>query len=390
MRSRAGLGGNRRALGATVTALAATVAALALPQALRAQAGGAPAGGTPVPSGGDGTFYVGTYANEVLVIDEATFTVRDTIPVEVGVPYRMTLSSDRGRIYVTEPNMERVEILDLATRKSVGQFTLSTPERQVRIWGMNVDPLERFAVLLVKTYTRRLDRYEIGPPRLLRYDLATRTVTDTIPWPQGQERENAQIIFSPDGRSMYFFTPEDVLVYDAETLEQVDRWEIGRTLYEEGVGRIAAGFGTDMYEEPGFYTGLFRVTDPVNRRALMGVARVDLVNRALDWYPLGPSASVGFALAPGRTRAYGVLSQIGRYEFWTFDLENRRVESRVEFQGRPRMGLIVSSGGTQLYIGIAGSTIDRYDARTFELLDTFQIGADMTRWILIPAEGPAG
>jgi hypothetical protein len=340
-----------------------------------------------LPSGGNGTFYVGTYAKNVLVIDEATFTVRDTIPVEVGLPYRMTLSSDRRHIYVTEPNMENVEVLDLASRRSLGQFTLSTPDARVRIWAMNVDPLERFAVLLVKSYTRKLDRFEIGPPTLLRYDLARRAVTDTIPWPQGQERESAQIIFSPDGRSMYFFSADDVLVYDTETLRQVDRWELGRTLYEEGLGRIGAGFPTDIYEEPGFYTGLFRVTDPVNRRALMGVARVDLVNRSLDWYPLGPSESVGFSLAPGRQRAYGVHNEIGNYEFWTFDLANRRVESKVRFNGRPRMGLIVSSNGSQLYIGVAGSTIDRYDARTFQLLGTFDLHADMTRWILVPGSG---
>jgi hypothetical protein len=344
--------------------------------------------GRPVPSGGDGTFYVGTYAKNVLVIDEATFTVRDTIPVTVGIPYRMALSANRQRIYVTEPNMEKVEVLDLAARRSLGQFTLSTPEKQVRIWAMNVDPRDRFAVLLVKTYVKKLDRWEIGPPRLLRFDLERRVVTDTIPWPQGQERENAQIIFSPDGASLYFFSADDVLVFDTQTLRQVDRWELGRTLFEEGVGRIGAGFNTDIYEEPGFYTQLFRVTDPVNRRALMGVARMDLMNRTMDWYPLGPSEQVSFSLAPGRQRAYGIHNEIGNYEFWAFDLANRRVESKVQFRGRPRMGLIVSSNGSQLYIGVAGSTIDRYDARTFQPLGTVDLRADMTRWILVPAAPP--
>ena len=360
---------------------AITLLTLAVPGFLAAQQSGAPAG---IPSGGNGTFYVGTYAREVLVIDEATFRIRDTIPVEIGIPYRMTLSPNRQRIYVTEPNMERVEVLDLAARKSLGHFTLSTPEKQVRIWAMNVEPMERFAVMLVKSYTRKLDRFEIGPARLLKYDLAARRVSDTIPWPQGQERESAQIIFSPDGRSMYFSSAEDMLVYDTETLRQVDRWELGRTLNEEGLGRIGGGFGADIYEEPGFYTSLFRVTDPVNRRQLMGVARLDLVNRTQEWYPLGPSGPVSFTLAPGRQRAYGLRSEIGNYEFWTFDLANRRVENKVPFRGRPRMGLIVSSNGSQLYIGVAGSTIDRYDARTFELLGTFDMRADMTRWILVP------
>jgi hypothetical protein len=371
-------------MSARVLRLAALLA-VALPGFLAGQQSSAPRGG--IPSGGNGTFYVGTYAREVLVIDEATFQVRDTIPLEVGIPYRMTLSSNRRRIYVTEPNMERVEVLDLASRRSLGQFTLSTPEKQVRIWAMNVDPQERFAVLLVKSYTRKLDRFEIGPSTLLKYDLERRQVTDTIRWPQGQERESAQIIFSPDGRSMYFSSADDMLVYDTETLRQVDRWELGRTLNEEGLGRIGGGFGVDIYEEPGFYTGLFRVTDPVNRRQLMGVARLDLANRTQEWYPLGPSEQVSFSLAPGRQRAYGLHSEIGNYEFWTFDLANRRVENKAQFRGRPRMGLIVSSNGSQLYIGVAGSTIDRYDARTFQLLGTFDMRADMTRWILVPGTG---
>jgi hypothetical protein len=366
--------------------VALSALALLIPATLWAQSNGQGTTTAAIPSGGDGTFYVGTYAKNVLVIDEATFAVRDTIPVEVGIPYRMALSTDRRHIYVTEPNMEKVEVLDLASRRSLGQFTLSTPGKQVRIWAMTVDPRERFAVLLVKSYERKLDRWVIGPSRLLKYDLQRRVVTDTIPWPQGQERESQQLLFSPDGASLYFFSADDVLVFDIETLRQVDRWELGRTLFEEGVGRIGAGFNVDIYEEPGFFTQLFRVTDPVNRRALMGVARMDLMNRSMDWYPLGPSEQVSFSLAPGRTRAYGIHNEIGNYEFWAFDLVNRRVETKVPFRGRPRMGLIVSSNGSQLYIGVAGSTIDRYDARTFQLLGTADLRADMTRWILVPAQ----
>ena len=92
----------------------------------------------------------------------------------------------------------------------------------------------------------------------------------------------------------------------------------------------------------------------------MGVARMDLANRQLDFYPLGPSQAVTFRLSPDRKRAYGLHNEVGNYQFWTFDLESHRVVGKTEFAGRPRMGLIVSSNGTQLYITTAGSTIDRY------------------------------
>ncbi|HUF26387.1 MAG TPA: hypothetical protein VMM18_05325 [Gemmatimonadaceae bacterium] len=356
----------------------ATIATIAVAQPSVAQQSAA-----PMP-GGSGTIYVGTYANTILVVDEASLTVVDTIPIASGIPTQMVLSQDRTRFYVLEPRFEQVEVIDIATRRSVDRFTLTSGNTRVRIWGFNVDPRHRFAVLLVKTYTKKLDRYEVSKPMLLRYDLASKTVTDTIPWPKDEERDGAQIIFSPDGALLYFFTTDDVLVYETEGMKEVDRWQLSRTLFEEGIGRLNFFFPNDIYEEPGFYTGLFRITDPVNRRQLMGVARVDLVNRALDFYTLGPSQPVGFSLAPGRTRAYGLQQQVGNYQFWTFDLESRRVASRTPFAGRPRMGLTPSSDGRFIYIHTAGHTIDVYDADTFDHLRTVELNADMTRFVLIP------
>ncbi len=339
--------------------------------------------GAQQASGGDGTIYYGTYDKKVLVIDEATLTVRDSMPVSVGIPIGMTLSADRTKLYAIEPAFESVEIFDLASRKAIGKFTLSEGRRHVRMRGFNVDPLDRFAILLVKVATRRADRWEIGKPTLLKYDLAKRAVTDTIQWPEGKEREFAQILFSPDGALMYFFTDEDVLVYDSQTLKQVDKWDLQRSV-DDGLGNWSFGFPESLYDERGFSTGLFRTTDPVNRRTLMGVARVDLAKRTVDFYSLGPSEAVGFALAPGRGRAYGLRQQVGNYQIWAFDLENRRVAQRVEFEGRPRMGLTVSTNGRQLYIHTAGATIDVYDAQTLQYVRTATFRADMTRLIVVP------
>jgi DNA-binding beta-propeller fold protein YncE len=116
----------------------------------------------------------------------------------------------------------------------------------------------------------------------------------------------------------------------------------------------------------------------------MGVARMDLVHRQLDFYSLGPSQSVSFRLAPDKKKAYGIHSEVGNYQFWTFDLEGRRVVGKTEFQGRPRMGLVVGSNGSQLYVTTAGSTIDRYSTSDFKLLGTVNLGADMTNVILVP------
>jgi DNA-binding beta-propeller fold protein YncE len=363
-------------------AAGALLAGVLIPVAARAQ--------KPAP---DGTIYVGTYGKTILVVDEATLTVRDTIHTAIGIPYEMLPSYDKKHFYILDPQTENVEIIDIATRKSRGTFTLSSStdksSTRVRIRGMDVDPKERFAVLLVKTFTKKIDRYEIGRPTLLRYDLAKHAVTDTIPWPRGEEREFSGVLFSPNGEFIYFFTTDDILIYDATTLKEVDRWELTRAQNEDaGMGRVNFGFPNDIYEEPGFYTGLFRSTDPVNRRTMMGVARVDLVHKSVDYYQLGPSQGVSFRLAPDKKRAYGLHSEVGNYQFWTFDLENHRVLGKTEFKGRSRMGMTVSSNGEFIYIHTAGNTIDVYDTTNFKLLKTVTFAADMTNLVLIPAHLP--
>jgi DNA-binding beta-propeller fold protein YncE len=339
-------------------------------------------------SGGNGTIYIGTYAKKILVLDEATLAVKDSIATSIGIPYSIFLSFNRKHFYVLDPANEKIEIIDIAGRKSLGSFTMSTAKTQVRINGFSVDPKERFAIVVARISTKRVDRYEIGKPILLRYDIEKRAVTDTIPWPKGEERDFAQILFSPNGEFLYFFTSEDILVYETKDLKEVDRWDYTRTLYEEGMGRLNFGFGADLYDEPGFYTGLFRINDPVNHRTQMGVARLDLMNRALDFYSLGPSQAVSFAMAPDKKHAYGIHSEVGNYQFWTFDLENRIVVGKTEFKGRSRMGFKVSTNGELLYIHTAGNTIDVYETGTFRKLRTVELDADMTNFVLIPPRAP--
>src|SRR5688572_15964560 len=108
-----------------------------------------------------------------------------------------------------------------------------------------------------------------------------------------------------------------------------------------------------------------------------------------SFYTLGPSGPTGLAMSPDRRRGWGIRSEIGLYEFWTFDLEARRVSGRTQFAGRPRMGLTPSSNGRHLYIHTAGPTIDVYDSETFRLLRTVDLGADMTRFMIVPSTPPA-
>src|SRR5262252_6586364 len=87
----------------------------------------------PRVSAGNGTLIIGSYPKQYWIIDEATEKVVGTIPYQSGIPRRTTLSQDRKRFYTVEAAMEKVEILDIAARKTIDTFTLSEGNRKVRI-----------------------------------------------------------------------------------------------------------------------------------------------------------------------------------------------------------------------------------------------------------------
>jgi hypothetical protein len=341
-----------------------------------------------IGAGGNGTLIIGSYPNQYWIIDEATEKIVGTIPFKSGIPRRTTLSRDRRRFYVIEAAMEKLEVVDIPSRKTVDTFTLSEGNKKVRIRSFEPDPLQRFAMMVTSSATKLVDRFEIGAPTLVQYDLTEHKVVRTIPWPNGDERQNANIQFSPDGKLMYLFTDQDVLIYETSDFKQVDKWELSRPL-EEGFGRLEMGSRDVFNDEPGFYTGIFNVSDPVQHRRMMGIARVNLAEKKVDFYTLGPSTGVSFAMAPNRKVAYGLFEEIGRYEFWKFDLEHRKFAGRTEFRGRPRMGLKTSSNGKILYIYVAGNTIDLYDADTYQYLRTITLDGDMTTELFVFPSPPA-
>src|ERR1043165_9990027 len=108
-----------------VAALAIAGAMLWEPVSSAQKAGKAAASGGP--SAGNGTIYIGTYPNQFWIIDEASAKVVGSIPFKSGIPRRTSLSRDRTRFYTTEAQMEKVEIIDIAARKTIDQFTLSEP-----------------------------------------------------------------------------------------------------------------------------------------------------------------------------------------------------------------------------------------------------------------------
>lgn len=338
-------------------------------------------------NGGDHLMYIGTYAGTIQVFDEATEAKIADIKLQTGIPRALTLSQSRTKFYLMDSSYEKIEIVDIPTRTTLSTFTLSEGNKKVRIRGFQVDPLERFLILLTRSATKQIDRYEIGDITMQFYDLAQQKVTRTIPWPRGEEREFVNIRFSPDGKLLYFFG-EDVLILETTNFTEVDTWPLSRPI-EPGLGRVNFGSVDDFNEDPGFFTGLFTTQDPIQHRRIMNLGRVNLVAKTIDLTPIGPAEGVSFAMTSDRKRAYGLMQgnggaqPIGRYEFWAFDVAQKKLLSRTPFDGRPRMALRVSSNGKLLYVFQAGATIDVYDAASYKKLRTIEMNADQTTQLYI-------
>jgi hypothetical protein len=341
-------------------------------------------------AGGDHWLYIGTYRRNIQIFDEVTGHRVGEIKLATGIPRNLILSQNRSKFYVLDESFEHVEIVDIAKRQSVDTFTLSEGNKHARIrrrGGLQVDPLERFLILAIGTATKLRDRWDVSEVALQVYDLKERRITRTIPWPGNEPRENMTMRFSPDGKLLYFFG-DDVSILETVNFTVVERWPLTRPL-DAGYSRLALGSVDDTNDEPGFFSGIFTVTDPVQKRRIMGLGRVDLVARNFKFTPIGPPVDLTFAMSPDRKRGYGLLQDIGRYEFWVFDMARQSLLRRMEFAGRPRMGLRVSSNNKRLYIYVAGATIDVYDAETLSYVRTIEMDADQTTSLFVLPK-PAG
>jgi hypothetical protein len=334
----------------------------------------------PKPTLGSGTIYLGAYSKHILAIDEATEKIT-RIPLKTGFPINVRASVDGTRLYALNSDMERFEVVDTVTRQSVDTFTLSEPGRNVRVMGFAIEPRQRFMAIAARGVTKLIDRYQIDPPMLVLYDLRQHQVLRKVEWSADDELQfYMDLRFSPDGELLYLFLNQ-IRIFNTSALAQVDQWDLSRPL-EPGLGGGGLGAADEENDEPGYFTALFTMDDPVEHRGILGVGRVDLARRTIDYSPLGPAPEpgirLGFALAPDRTLGYMLHETIGDYQLWTVDLREHRVLRKVRFDGRPRMAIRTSSNGKVIYVYQAGPTIDLYDAADFKYVRTITLDTDMT------------
>ena len=202
------------------------------------------------PSAGTGTIFVGSYSGHLTAVDEATGTFTK-IPLTTGPPFVVRLSPDRSKFYVQSANQERFEVVDMARRQSVDTFTLSDARRHVRALAFEVDPTHRTMVIVARPATKQIDRWEIGAPEVILYDLVAHKVTRTVPWPLDPEPSyySVALRFSPDGKLLYVFGKE-VAIFDAATMAEVERWDLSLPV-DSALSRFEAGPQDDSADRPG-------------------------------------------------------------------------------------------------------------------------------------------
>jgi len=344
--------------------------------------------------------YVGALAGQILVIDEAQEKIVDRIQCQTGVPRQLVLSYDKKKLYVGTIRNNGIETIDLATRKTISHFVLNEGNRTVRFRGVAVDPQDRFIYAGVMVVTKQLDRFEFEKPKFAVIDLAQKKITKTVDFPKDEDplfalRGDWRI--SPDGKFLYIFG-ENVQIFDTTDFKLVEKIELSKPLdLFPGMETVRVGLYDDPHDDPGIVTSLFNSTDPIVRRTIFGIGRVDLARRTFDFTPVGPSAAgpgvMPLRLTPDRKTGYTIAFLGGntdrRTEFWVFDIATRKVINKVEFPSPMGVRLAVSGSGKQLYLYGAAPSIEVYDAATLKLRKTIDFNADLTTGMVIVPPRPS-
>jgi DNA-binding beta-propeller fold protein YncE len=334
------------------------------------------------------TLYLGAYPDAVIVFDESKGQIVDRIPLTTGLPTSLRLSLDKKKIYVTTNDRSGVEVIDVATRKVINHFELSTPTRRFRFNGGTPDNEGKLFYTVTTEIDKQVDRFEIGKPKYTVIDLAQQKIAKTFDIPTEDEAANAGgygrglFELSPDGKYLYQFR-DKVVILNADDFKVVDRIDLAKP---DLPGMENVGFGglLDSISEPGQHISFFNAADPVVHNRLFGIARFDLATRQVDFTPIGPSPTgmAGIQIAPDKKTAYTVIANGAngnkRCEFWAFDLSNDHITQTAEVPCRTRFSMGISGDGHKLYFYGAGFEIEVYDAATLKYEKTWDLQNDVT------------
>lgn len=320
---------------------------------------------------------VGVWPNRLRFFDETTEEVVGEMQLRYGAITNV-FGSDRTpdfrRFFFVTDRMEAVEVVDIASRTVVDEVKLSSPERRVRMYGAAPDAAGKVLYITVEAVGMEVDRFIPETVDVVRYDLESHRILASFPLPPEIEPLSLPPLLrpAPDGKSLYVLA-QDIFRLDVETHQVVDRIELSKPM-QAGYG--AGGLGFIPFEaSPGILYGFYRSPDPVLKKTMFGVTRVDLERREVSSFDVSPDVNVEwFSVSPDGKRAYG-----GMGDMVAVDLESRKLVARKEGveQGRQNTVIVVSGDGTKLFVGGVGPLIHVYDATTLEPLRQIHAGGDI-------------
>jgi hypothetical protein len=343
--------------------------------------------------------YIGTLDKKLLVIDEDKEEIVDQLSLE-GIPRTTALSADRKTLYIFTTQM-LVETVDLEARKVLSTFSIADPNTHLRLQGsapdrinvgsnsrfagLAVDPNGRYIYTTMRVVVKDIDQYRIEPPQFVAIDLQEKKVAKAWPFPKDMDQGfgfNATYKVSPDGKLLYVFQ-DDIVVFDLTTFKQVDTIPLAQPEYPGATPyRLAAN--EDSFDEPDTVTNVFTSVDDIVHKGTLGLAKINLLTRKVDYFPIGPMLPMmGFQVSPDRTRGYSVMPKIGTganrlTEWWVWDLQKHDVIKKKEFESRPTFRFSVGGTGKKLYMYGAGSTLEIFDAETLESRKLIYLNKDTT------------
>jgi hypothetical protein len=343
--------------------------------------------------------YIGTLDKKLLVIDETKGEVVDQIALG-GIPRATALSADRKKLYIFTTQM-LLETVDLETRKVSSSFSLADPRSRPRIQasapdrinvgnsgryaGLAVDPQDRFLYTTMRVVVKDIDQYRIEPPQFVAIDLKAQKVAKAWPFPKDLDQGfgfNATYKVSSDGKLLYVFQ-EDILVFDLDTFKQVDKIELAQPPYP-GASPYRLAANEDTFDAPDTVTSVFTAVDNIVHKGTLGLAKIDLQTRKVDYFPIGPLLPMtGFQVSPDRKLGYSVMAKIATggnraTEWWVWDIAGHNVVKKKEFDSRPTFRFSVGGDGKNLYLYGAGSTLEIWDAATLESKKLLYLNKDTT------------
>jgi hypothetical protein len=344
--------------------------------------------------------YVGTLDKKLLIIDEGKEAVSGEIQLG-GIPRTTALSADKKKLHIITTQM-LLETVDLDAKKVISSFSLADPRTRVRIQanapnivdtgnngarfsGIAVDPNGRYLYTTMRNAVKELDEYRIDPPQFVAIDLQEKKIAKAWPFPKDINQGfgfNATYKVSADGKRLYVFQ-ENILIFDLDTFKQIDTIELAQPPFP-GASPYRLAASDDPNDAPDSVTSVFTAVDSIVHKGTLGLAKIDLTSRKVDYFPIGPLLPMsGFQISPDRKRGYSVMPKIGaganrETEWWVWDLDSHKVIKKKDFQTRPTFRFAVSGDGRKLYLYGAGSTLEIFDAESLESRKLIYLNKDTT------------